>query len=63
MELSGLFINLQTDYGFKRMFGSIKNKRVLIRFLNAIFGDDIRVTDVKYHDKELLPSERPTASA
>ena len=57
MKISGFFINLQTDYGFKRMFGNIKNKRVLIRFLNAIFGDDIHVTDVEYHDKELLPSE------
>ena len=51
------FINIQTDYGFKRMFGTPKNKHILIRFLNALLGDTIYVKDVVYHDKEMLPQD------
>ncbi|MDE6633366.1 MAG: Rpn family recombination-promoting nuclease/putative transposase [Muribaculaceae bacterium] len=57
MEQLTTFINIQTDYGFKRMFGTPKNKRILIRFLNALLGDTICVTDVVYHDKEMLPED------
>ena len=55
MENYTTFINIQTDYGFKRMFGTPKNKHILIRFLNALLGESISVTDVVYHDKEMLP--------
>ncbi|MDE6299411.1 MAG: Rpn family recombination-promoting nuclease/putative transposase, partial [Muribaculaceae bacterium] len=51
------FINLQTDFGFKHVFGSLKHKHLLIRFLNALFKDVLTVRDVTYHDKEILPSE------
>lgn len=50
------FINLQTDYGFKKIFGTPENKKILIRFLNALLGESITVTDIVYHDKEMLPS-------
>lgn len=50
------FINLQSDYGFKRAFGSAKYKRVVIRFLQAALGDEVTVTDVRFHDKEKLPA-------
>lgn len=46
---------MQTDYGFKRIFGNLENKRILIRFLNALFGKDMEIRDVEYHDKEVLP--------
>lgn len=52
-----IFINLQTDYGFKRVFGSPKYKTVVIKFLNALLGDSIKVTDVVYHDKEQLGTD------
>ena len=51
------FINLQTDFGFKHVFGSLKHKSLLIRFLNALFKDLLTVNDVTYHDKEILPTE------
>ncbi|MDE6792258.1 MAG: Rpn family recombination-promoting nuclease/putative transposase [Muribaculaceae bacterium] len=51
------FINLQTDFGFKHVFGSLKHKSLLIRFLNALFKDLLTVNDVTYHDKEILPAE------
>ena len=57
MEQLTTFINIQTDYGFKRIFGTPKNKRILIRFLNALLGDRVSVTDVVYHDKEMLPED------
>lgn len=57
MERLTTFINIQTDYGFKRIFGTPKNKRILIRFLNALLGNSISVTDVVYHDKEMLPED------
>lgn len=49
------FMNLRTDYGFKRMFGTTENKHIIIRLLNAIFDNKITITDIKYHDKEMLP--------
>ncbi len=56
-EITTFFLNLQTDFAFKKVFGSIQNKHILIRFLNALFEGQLRVTDIKYHDKEILPSE------
>ncbi len=49
------FISLVTDFGFKRIFGSEKRKHLLIRFLNALLGDGITVTDVKFLQTEKLP--------
>lgn len=58
VEINTEYINLQTDFGFKHVFGNIRNKRALIRFLNALFEGKLSVTDVTYHDKEILPSEQ-----
>ncbi|MDE5870330.1 MAG: Rpn family recombination-promoting nuclease/putative transposase, partial [Muribaculaceae bacterium] len=55
-EIKTPYLNLQTDFGFKHVFGSLKNKGALIRFLNALFEDRLTVTDVAFHDKEILPS-------
>lgn len=51
------YLNLQTDFGFKYVFGSERNKNVMIRFLNALFSGKLVVNDIIYHDKEILPSE------
>ena len=56
-EIKTPYINIQTDFGFKEVFGQVKNKRVLIRFLNVLFSGKLTVKDVVYHDKEILPSE------
>lgn len=49
------FMNLMTDFGFKRLFGTEKFKHILIRFLNILFKEDgIQVGDVIYHDKEVF---------
>ena len=56
-EIQTEYINIQTDFGFKHVFGNIDNKTALVRFLNALFEGSLTVTDVVYHDKEILPSE------
>lgn len=57
MEKLTTFFNICTDFGFKRMFGSDDNKKLVIRFLNAVFGDNIVITDIQHHDKEILPAD------
>lgn len=49
-----IFIDLRTDYGFKRIFGSEERKGLVIRFLNALFEGEFHVDDVQFHDKEVL---------
>ncbi len=58
MKIDTTFLNLQTDYGFKLLFGTPENKHILIRFLNALLGDWLRVDDVVYHNKEVLPESK-----
>lgn len=58
VEINTEYINIQTDFGFKHVFGDLRNKPALIRFLNALFDGKLTVTDVTYHDKEILPSEQ-----
>lgn len=57
IEIKTEYINIQTDFGFKHVFGTLKNKDALIRFLNALFEGSMTVKDITYHDKEILPSE------
>ncbi|MCI5131226.1 MAG: hypothetical protein D3904_06815, partial [Candidatus Electrothrix sp. EH2] len=37
------YINLFTDYGFKKVFGEEPNKDLLIAFLNELLGEKDRV--------------------
>lgn len=32
------YMNLMTDYAFKAVFGSVKNKKITIRFLNRVLN-------------------------
>lgn len=57
-EITTPYINLQSDFGFKYVFGSEKNKSALMTFLNVLFAGRLTVTDVIFHDKEILPSEQ-----
>lgn len=57
-ENLGIFMNLMTDFAFKRLFGSVERKGILIRFLNTLFKrDGIVVYDVIYKNKEILPDD------
>ena len=54
-EKKSIYINPLTDFGFKLLFGSEKNKKYLISFLNALFQGEERIVDVTYVDKEGIP--------
>lgn len=57
-ERQEIFMNIMTDYGFKRLFGSPEFKPILVRFLNIMFEPEgMKVDDVVYHDKEVLPKD------
>lgn len=52
------YINIQSDFGFKFVFGNEKNKGAIIRFLNIIFDGKLTVSNVEFHDKEILPASK-----
>lgn len=55
-EDKNTFMNLMTDFAFKRIFGTVDRKHILIQFLNILFEKEgLHVYDVTYHDKEVLP--------
>jgi predicted transposase/invertase (TIGR01784 family) len=51
----GRYINLFTDFGFKRIFGTERNKDLLIDFLNSLLSQEISpITDLRYRNSEQL---------
>jgi len=48
------YINLLTDFGFKRLFGTEPNKELLIDFLNVMLPAKHTVQDVSYRNNENL---------
>ena len=49
------YMNLMTDYAFKAVFGSEKNKKVTIKFLNQILDAEDKIVDIVFVDKEKIP--------
>ncbi len=54
------FLNLLTDYAFKKIFGQLENKKYLLSLLSAVL--DEQIVDVEYNDKESLPSTKDERS-
>lgn len=50
------YISLLTDFGFKRIFGTEPNKRLLIDFLNTLLPAHHRIRDVDFKNNEHLGS-------
>ena len=50
------YVNLLTDFGFKRVFGSEPNKRLLIDFLNTLLPEHHRIKSLSYKSTENLGS-------
>ncbi len=50
------YINLTTDFGFKRIFGTPMNKDLLMGFLNALFHGRHSIKDVTFKNNEHLGS-------
>lgn len=42
------FLDPLTDFGFKHLFGTDRNRDLLISFLNAVFKGEKKIIDVKY---------------
>jgi predicted transposase/invertase (TIGR01784 family) len=52
--LQDRYISLLTDFGFKRIFGSEPNKRLLIDFLNTILPPHHHIQDLTFNNTEQL---------
>jgi predicted transposase/invertase (TIGR01784 family) len=48
------YISLLTDFGFKRIFGTEPNKRLLIDFLNTLLPDRHQIQDLTFKSTENL---------
>ena len=48
------YVNLLTDFGFKRVFGSEPNKQLLIDFLNTLLPAHHRIKSLSYKSSEHL---------
>jgi predicted transposase/invertase (TIGR01784 family) len=48
------YINLFTDFGFKKLFGEEPNKDLLISFLNGLLSGKEKVSDLNYLKNERL---------
>ena len=46
------YISLLTDFGFKRIFGTVPNKALLIDFLNSLFDGEQVIRDVTFLNSE-----------
>jgi len=47
------FIDIKTDYAFKKVFGSKNSKNILLSFLNSIL--DIKIVDLTIEDPYNVP--------
>jgi predicted transposase/invertase (TIGR01784 family) len=47
-----VFLNLFTDFGFKKVFGEIPNKHLLISFLNTLLPENHQIADLEYTRNE-----------
>ncbi|MEL6881279.1 MAG: Rpn family recombination-promoting nuclease/putative transposase, partial [Cyanobacteria bacterium J06607_10] len=48
------YINLLTDFGFKRVFGSEPNKQLLVNFLNTLLPEHHHIQSLSYKSTENL---------
>ncbi|XCN72892.1 MAG: PD-(D/E)XK nuclease family transposase [Candidatus Electrothrix aestuarii] len=55
METGGRYINLFTEYGFKKIFGDHANKKLLLNFLNGLLREEQgEIQDLHYLKTEQL---------
>ena len=53
--MTSTYINILTDFGFKRIFADEKNKDLLIDFLNAVMEfQGIEIKDISYKNTEFV---------
>jgi predicted transposase/invertase (TIGR01784 family) len=54
LYLKDKYINLLTDFGFKRVFGTEPHKHLLIDFLNTLLPSDRQIQDVTFKNNEAI---------
>ena len=54
MATETTFIDLTSDFGFKKLFGEEPNKDLLLSFLNEVFQGRKWIQDLKYTPNEAL---------
>ncbi len=47
-----VFMNPYTDFGFKKIFGEETNKDLLIDFLNALLGEEVKISNITFLKNE-----------
>lgn len=52
--LADKYVNLLTDFGFKRVFGTEPNQQLLIDFLNTLLPAHHRIKSVTFKNNENL---------
>ena len=52
--MSDLYIDLMTDFGFKRIFGQEATKLFLIHFLNTLLNPKEKIKDLIYTNTEQI---------
>lgn len=57
MENKTTFMNLKTDFAFKRLFGTRENTHILRQFLNVVLPDEMNVTEIEFRCQEMLPAQ------
>lgn len=53
-ETRSRYINLTTDFGFKRVFGTEVNKDLLLSFLNGLFAGRKEIKDLYFNKNEFV---------
>lgn len=51
------FLDVKTDFAFKKVFGTLENKNILIKFLNSVidFCDGHVIVDLEIQDPYNIP--------
>ena len=57
-EKKELYMNLRTDFAFKRLFGTPQYSHLLLRLLNGLFQDNKKISRVEFKNKEVLPPDK-----
>ena len=57
------YIDIFTDYGFKKIFGEEANKNFLIDFLNSLLPSNTHIKDLTFKNSEQLPVTSDERSA
>jgi predicted transposase/invertase (TIGR01784 family) len=54
LHTTGLYLNLFTDFGFKKVFGEAPNKHLLVSFLNTLLPERHQIASLEYTKSEFM---------